>query len=265
MAGRLVEQLVDAGLVTEAQARSSDSGDRLLPSGQVVQNLVAAGLDERALAGFFVSLGFGPMLQSAELARADAEPRSPFAGGRRARSLCDAAAAEPRGCDRRDGRSNRRRCRDQAQRGAWWKHLADRGEALRSAGVDRPGLSTGTPPRRHGSGGGASFSNAERCRAARSGKGEVGTDETLSAFDPSLSELASTASPVWDRAWNRSTTEREVSLTPKSSHIPLPIVSRPPDSTVALIGSPCHACSRPKRVRLGHRCSSRRARTRHFA
>jgi len=55
----------------------------------------------------------------------------------------------------------------------------------------------------------------------------VGTDETLSAFDPSLSELASSASPAWDRAWNRSTTEREVSLTPKSSHIPLPIVSRP--------------------------------------
>jgi hypothetical protein len=46
------------------------------------------------------------------------------------------------------------------------------------------------------------------------------------ASDPSLSELASTASPVWDRAWSRSTAEREVSLTPKSSHIPLPVVSR---------------------------------------
>ena len=73
MGARLVEHLVDAGLVTEAQARASDAGDPLLPSAQVVQNLVAAGLDERALAGFFVSQGFGPMLQSKELARADGD------------------------------------------------------------------------------------------------------------------------------------------------------------------------------------------------
>ena len=71
MASRLLEQLVAAGLVTEAQARSSDLGNPVLPSGQLVQNLVAAGVDERALAGFFVTQGFGPMLQSAELARAD--------------------------------------------------------------------------------------------------------------------------------------------------------------------------------------------------
>jgi hypothetical protein len=59
-------------------------------------------------------------------------------------------------------------------------------------------------------------------------KSEAGAEQAVSALDPSLSGLASTASPVWDRAWNRSVTEREVSLTPKSSHIPLPIVSRPP-------------------------------------
>jgi hypothetical protein len=59
-------------------------------------------------------------------------------------------------------------------------------------------------------------------------KSETGAEQAVSALDPSLSGLASTASPVWDRAWNRSVTEREVSLTPKSSHIPLPIVSRPP-------------------------------------
>ena len=47
MAGRLLEQLVDAGLVTEDQARTSGGGDPHLPSGQLVQNLVAAGLDER--------------------------------------------------------------------------------------------------------------------------------------------------------------------------------------------------------------------------
>ncbi|MBW2717340.1 MAG: hypothetical protein JRD94_01950, partial [Deltaproteobacteria bacterium] len=73
MAGRLVEQLVDAGLVTEAQASASGGGNPVLASGQVVQNLVASGLDERVLAGFFVTRGFGPMLGSQELARADGE------------------------------------------------------------------------------------------------------------------------------------------------------------------------------------------------
>ena len=73
MPGRLVDQLVDAGLVTEAQARASDAGDPLVPSGRVAQSLVAAGLDERTLAGFFVGLGFGPMLRARELARADAD------------------------------------------------------------------------------------------------------------------------------------------------------------------------------------------------
>ena len=71
MALRLVEQLVDAGLITEAQARASDSGDPSVPSVRIVQSLVASGLSERVLAGFFVSLGFGPILQARELARAD--------------------------------------------------------------------------------------------------------------------------------------------------------------------------------------------------
>ena len=71
MPGQLVEQLLDAGLVDEGQVRASDPDDPDVPSVQVIRNLVAAGLDERALAGFFVSQGFGPMLQAQELARAD--------------------------------------------------------------------------------------------------------------------------------------------------------------------------------------------------
>ena len=40
------------------------------------------------------------------------------------------------------------------------------------------------------------------------------------AFDAPLSEFASSASPVWDRAWSRSDTERDVSLTPESEPAP---------------------------------------------
>ena len=94
MAAGLVEQLVDAGLITEAQARASGGGgggggdaDPLLPSREVVENLVAAGLDERSLAGFFVTRGFGPMLRSQDLARADADLIRRLAGAD-ARDLC---------------------------------------------------------------------------------------------------------------------------------------------------------------------------------
>ena len=71
MPGRLVDQLLEVGLVTESQARASDPGDPLVSSSGVIQNLVEQGLDERTLAGFFVAKGFGPMLQTAELDRAD--------------------------------------------------------------------------------------------------------------------------------------------------------------------------------------------------
>jgi len=225
---RLVEQLVDAGLVTEAQARSSDSSDRLLPSGQVVQNLVAAGLDERALAGFFVSLGFGPMLQSAELARADgnlvrrlravdahdlcAMPLRPSPAG------AIVAMADPTD----EGAVTKLSV---ALGGSILPTVAKLSDLL--ASIDQA-----YPPER-----GPVVTDPVAVPRFRTPSdvvplvqekaNNVGTDETLSAFDPSLSELASSASPAWDRAWNRSTTEREVSLTPKSSHIPLPIVSRP--------------------------------------
>jgi hypothetical protein len=227
MAGRLVEQLVDAGLVTEAQARASDSSDRLLPSGQVVQNLVAAGLDERALAGFFVSLGFGPMLQSPELARADGNLVRRLAGAD-AHDLC-AMPLRPSPAGAIVAMA------DPTDEGAVAKLSAALGGSILPtvaklsdllASIDRA-----YPQER-----GPLVTDPVAVARSRTPsdvvplvqqKAEGGTDQTLAAFDPSLSELASTASPVWDRAWNRSTTGREVSLTPKSSHIPLPIVSRP--------------------------------------
>ena len=230
MAGRLVEQLVDAGLVTEAQARTSDSSDRLLPSGQVVQNLVAAGLDERALAGFFVSLGFGPMLQSPELARADGNLVRRLAGAD-AHDLC-AMPLRPSPAGAIVAMA------DPTDEGAVAKLSAALGGSILPtvaklsdllASIDRA-----YPQER-----GPLVTDPVAVARSRTPsdvvplvqqKAKGSTDQTLAAFDPSLSELASTASPVWDRAWNRSTTEREVSLTPKSSHIPLPIVSRPPSA-----------------------------------
>jgi len=224
MGGRLVDQLVDAGLVTEAQARTSDDGDPLLPSGQVVQNLVAAGLDERALAGFFVSLGFGPMLQSQELARADENlvRRLP---GADAHDLCamplrpSPAGAIVAMADPTDDRAVAKL--SQALGGSILPTAAKLSDLL--ASIDRA-----YPPESP-----TLVTDPVVLARSRTPSGVVPLvqekpEKTMSALDPSLSELASTASPAWDRAWSRSTTEREVSLTPKSSHIPLPIVSRPP-------------------------------------
>lgn len=207
MAGRLVEQLLQAGLVTEAQARASDAGGPLTSSAQVVQDLVAAGVNERDLAGFFVSLGFGPMLQAQELGRADENlvRRLP---GTEAHELCAmplrpspagaiVAMADPTDDDAVAKLS-------EALGGSVLPTVAKLSDLLESIDraypPDRPTLVT------------------DPLALARS--------RAAPASDPSLSELASTASPVWDRAWSRSTTEREVSLTPKSSHIPLPVVSR---------------------------------------
>jgi len=44
------------------------------------------------------------------------------------------------------------------------------------------------------------------------------TGETLQSFDPAL--LAATASPVWDRAWDRSTGDRENAAPPSSLAVP---------------------------------------------
>ena len=243
MAVGLVEQLVDAGLITEAQARASGGGggggggegggdgDPRLPSREVVQNLVAAGLDERSLAGFFVTRGFGPMLRSQDLARADADLIRRLAGAD-ARDLCamplrsSSAGAIVAMADPTDEGAVAKL--SAALGGSILPTVAKLSDLLASIDRAYPPMGTGlvtdpvARPRSRTPSGVVPLVQE---------KPEFGTDETLSSFDPALSELASTASPVWDRAWNRSTTEREVSLTPKSSHIPLPIVSLPPTAS----------------------------------
>ncbi|MGB8329109.1 MAG: hypothetical protein WCE62_03205, partial [Polyangiales bacterium] len=211
MAPRLVEQLVDAGLITEAQARASDSGDSSVSSARIVQNLVATGLGERVLAGFFVSLGFGPMLQAQELARADqmlvrrlpgtvahdlvAMPlRSSHAGA-------IVAMADPT-----DEWAVARL--SEALGGPILPTAAKLSDLLaaiqRSYPPDRPTLVTDSLALARGRSQTGALSPAPH---------EAETDQgpAPAAFDPSFAELASTASPVWDRAWSRSVTEREVS------------------------------------------------------
>lgn len=225
MPGRLVDQLVDAGLITEAQGRASDPGDPLVPSGRIAQSLVAAGLDERALAGFFVTLGFGPMLQARELARADASlvRRLPGADARELcamplrRSSAGAIVAMAVPTDEPSVATL-----SEALGGTILPTVAKLSDLL--ASIERA-YAPDQPPR---------VTDPLALARTRTPSGLVplvnpkptsDTDKTQPSFDPSLSELASTASPVWDRAWNRSSRERDVSLTPKASHIPLPTVS----------------------------------------
>jgi hypothetical protein len=226
----LVDQLVDAGLISEAQARSSDSGDPFVPSGQVVQNLVAAGLDERVLAGFFVARGFGPMLQAKDLARADGNLVSRLPGVD-AHDLCamplrpSQAGAIVAMADPTDERAVAKL--GEALGGSILPTVAKLSDLL--ASIDRA-----YPQERT-----TLLTDPVAAARARTPSGVVplvqekpdsSTDQTFSTVDLSFSNLASTASPSWDRAWKRSTTEREVSLTPKSTEIPLPMISRPPVS-----------------------------------
>ena len=227
MPGRLVDQLVDAGLVTEAQARASDAGDPLVPSGRVAQSLVAEGLDERTLAGFFVHLGFGPMLRSKELARADQDlvRRLPAT---LARDLCamplrpSRAGAIVAMADPTDELSVAKL--GEALGGSILPTVAKLSDLLES--IDRA-----YPPERPTVVTDPLALARTRKRTPTDAvplvgaKPASGTDKTQPAFEPSLSELASTSSPVWDRAWNRSTPKRDVSLTPKANRIPLPSLS----------------------------------------
>jgi hypothetical protein len=227
MPGRLVDQLVDAGLVTEAQARASDAGDPLVPSGQVAQSLVAGGLDERALAGFFVTLGFGPMLRARDLARADADlvRRLP---GAVARDLC-AMPLQPSRVGAIVAMADPTDERSVAKLGELLGDgilptVAKLSDLLES--IDRAYPPERASPVRD------PLALARSRSATPTGavplvnaKPPSGTEKTLPSFDASLSQMVSTASPVWDRAWNNTTPTRDVSLTPKASHIPLPHVS----------------------------------------
>jgi hypothetical protein len=230
MPGRLVDQLVDAGLVTEAQARASDAGDPFVPSGQVAQSLVAGGLDERALAGFFVTLGFGPMLRARDLARADADlvRRLP---GAVARDLC-AMPLQPSRVGAIVAMADPTDDRSVAKLGELLGDgilptVAKLSDLLES--IDRAYPPEQASPVRD------PLALARSRSATPTGavplvnaKPPSGTEKTVPSFDTSLSQMVSTASPVWDRAWNNTTPTRDVSLTPKASHIPLPHVSTTP-------------------------------------
>lgn len=248
MSGQLVDQLVEAGLVTEAQARASDPGDPLVSTSRVIQNLVAHGLDERMLAGFFVTKGFGPMLQAPELARADIELVHCVSPAD-AHDLCamplrpSAAGAVVAMADPTDQRAIERL--NLALGGRILPTVAKLSDLL--SAIDRA-----YPPDRP-----TMVSDPAAAARARTPSGVVpfvqertgDTAQTLDDFAPPRSGFASTASPEWDRAWSRSATERDVSLTPKSSYVPLPTV--PPPSAVPSAPSPvaAQAESRPSTER----------------
>ncbi len=229
MSGQLVDQLVEAGLVTEAQARASDPRDPLVSSSRVIQNLVAQGLDERTLAGFFVTRGFGPMLQTPELARADLHLVRRVSAAD-AHDLCamplrpSAAGAVVAMADPTDEVAVEKL--SSALGGRILPTVAKLSDLL--SAIDRA-----YPPDRP-----TMVSNPVAVARSRPPSDVVplvqekasDTDQTLDDLEPAVAGFASTASPEWDRAWSRSATERDVSLTPQSSHVALPTVSKTPSA-----------------------------------
>ncbi len=218
MGRRLVDELVEAGLVTEAHARTSDPGDPLISTQRVLQNLVEQGLDERELAGFFVSQGFGPMLQSAELSRAD-QSLVRCLSATDAHELC-ALPLRPSPAGTIVAMADPKDERAVAKLGAALggailptvAKLSDLVDAIdRSYPPDRPTVVS-------------DLSGLARSRAPSGVVPLVQEKPELRDSDPSLAELARSMSPAWDRAWSRSATERQVSITPKWTHVPLPSV-----------------------------------------
>jgi len=215
---RFLEALLDAGLVTESQARVAESIEDS-SSSAVVLHLVESGLDERMLAGFFVSRGFGPMLQSPELARADVElvRRLPAADAHALLAMPlrpSAAGAVVAMADPTDeGAVERLRTFLGGRILPTVAKLSD----LRDAIARHFPIDHSAPPE-----------NAAHRASGRAPSGvmplvqekPLPIEEALD--DVPATDFTSMASPVWDRAWNRSSTEREVSLTPQASHMPVP-------------------------------------------
>jgi hypothetical protein len=251
MSGQLVDQLLEAGLVTEAQARVSEPPDPLVSTSVVIQGLVAQGLDELTLAGFFVNKGFGPMLRAPELARAD-EALVRLVSATDAHDLCamplrpSAAGAVVAMADPTDRVAVERL--SAALGGPILPTVAKLSDLL--CAIDRT-----YPPD-----GPTIVSNPVAAARPRAPSGLVprvqengeDTAQTIDDLEPPRSAFASTASPDWDRAWSRSATERDVSLTPKSTSVPLPtVVSTPPSANASLPTPPAsHAVfPRPSTLR----------------
>jgi hypothetical protein len=79
MADDLGARLVQAGLITPRQL-AEVLGAAPPHEGALVRALVHRGLDDTALAGFFVAAGFGPLLSATDLARADGRARASLTG-----------------------------------------------------------------------------------------------------------------------------------------------------------------------------------------
>lgn len=198
MGDRLVAQLLEAGLVTRGQVSASgfSENEPSLSAGEVALNLVEQGLEEQALAGFFVSRGFGPMLQAQDLVRAD-----PALTGRLSSESAHARCAlplrtSPAGVivamvDPTDTESTSflERALDDNVLPTVAK-LSDLLDALeRVYGADRE----------------AAVSDPlvlTRRRPATKARTSSQILPRPSVREASLEELAATASPVWDRAWN---------------------------------------------------------------
>jgi hypothetical protein len=228
MSGRLIEQLLEVGLVTQAQARASEVGGPLASTSRLIQNLVAQGLDERVLAGFFVSRGYGPMLQATQLARADLNLVRCLPAAD-AHELCamplrpSPAGAIVAMADPTDERAITRL--SEVLGGSILPTVAKLSDLLaaidRVYPLERPSAARDPVAlaRSRASSGLVSLARQEPA---------IGAHEPSPELDSSLSELASRISPAWDRAWDRSRTERELSQAPEPGRVPLPTVSRAP-------------------------------------
>jgi hypothetical protein len=233
MPGLLVDELVEVGLVTEAQARAVREEDGPVSTSQVMARLVELGLDERALAGFFVSQGFGPMLQSAELARADLDLAHRVRPAD-AHRLC-AVPLRPSGVGAIVAMADPTDDEAVAELSAMLggrilptvAKLSDLRDYLdrvypREVSSSAPDSDPGTQARL-----------PSGVMPLVQEKPDAG-DDTEFDRTAALPDFASNASPAWDRAWSRSSTERDVSLTPKSSRapsqMPLPSLAAPPSA-----------------------------------
>lgn len=211
MAAAWISQLLDSGLITEAQVHASQPKGAETASSHIVRSLVAQGLDERALAGVFVSLGFGPMLQAPELARADIDlaRRLP---GRDAHELCALPLRwSPAGvvvamADPTDEDAAARVA--VALGGAILPTVARLSDLLEALTRMYPTKPSTLKPHRHRSSGHRHPSGVVPLVQERR-VGEVErpreADDSVFPLDPVFAELSATPSPVWDRAWDRST------------------------------------------------------------
>ena len=232
MPGPLIDDLVEAGLVTEAQARAVGADDPSSSTRRLLERLVAHGLDERTLGGFFVSKGYGPMLQSAELGRVDAELVHRLSAVE-AHELCamplrpSAAGAVVAMADPTDQEAIAKL--SYAFGGPILPIVAKLSDLIAAIERTYPSESpaaVGGPIDLDGAG--TSHSVMPLVREKRED-----TDRTLDDMEVPVPRFASTASPEWDRAWSRSATERDVSITPLSSRIPLPVTSAAPNARAA--------------------------------